>query len=911
MNRYERGEAGCVPLLRGDFYRLVNVALYENASLPKACTPGGFSSSWTSCYDQSWRRLLAKAKEQHQESSLVDFLWRRAKFPQWLEKGSTLASSHSSTSASPLSLSDKPTERPGAAGGGSTAGVRSRSPMPGGGGRTPRLDSPKSTPDSHTAGKTPCGAETDKHDAVTCMAIPIDFEPARGEGQGMRDGWRIILGSATSGTCFRSATPSAFRRRDEQWRKNAIANLYYCPIVYRGRTVLNVMRHGVVGFTREPSAHVTTHLDLTMRHVLGEQCKAGLPLRVVSVNLLSHYKATGEPDMMERQMASFQDVMRRLNAKHLGSDSREEGGLPKGLPLVQYAHLLLPGNTDQWEMGADYNRRKNVECKLLFLQWVCDDAVFALKRLLVKGASTEAGPSGPGGVHAASVEAPLSSLHWPPLRKDTAAMLQATMVLSGTGDKSAIIDCITWGDVPIDWHFKQTLLLPIVSAPDDEVWDTFIRQIPEYVRKRLDTQLRSARMDLELSGPDTRAVEVVRSTVVLMRHILHILSTILGLVHRRVTRLASQPSHFRPGAGTGGASHTLQRNAGGEADDGTSDDNKSHADVAADTHVDEGGTTENESDGKDSEREREGGCEGGHGDGERDGDDDNEHETGHTTGMSLQLSQHVSELERARMSVNLLRTLVQAELGMWEGGFVCFASEAKHEDATGSDDKTQEKRRRFSRATSLSVSSLLNQTLGVVVFINCKSGLDRTGLQTGIQACQSALWTLYPQQRWGLHLAAINWHLLQSRHSAGEDHFNQPWTADSFSTEQDRLNWFRSLLRERSLIRTHRMHTSSTATVAPGDRNVYSDDALLFEDNVRMLKALYPLRSLFSVLLFACFYVCTSVCMHVRACFSARVCPCACASACVSACASAHVCECECVCFCSFVCNPNNHPTAS
>lgn len=28
---YERGEAGCVPLLRGDFYKLINVAVYENA----------------------------------------------------------------------------------------------------------------------------------------------------------------------------------------------------------------------------------------------------------------------------------------------------------------------------------------------------------------------------------------------------------------------------------------------------------------------------------------------------------------------------------------------------------------------------------------------------------------------------------------------------------------------------------------------------------------------------------------------------------------------------------------------------------------------------------------------------------------------------------------------------------------
>lgn len=127
--------------------------------------------------------------------------------------------------------------------------------------------------------------------------------------------------------------------------------------------------------------------------------------------------------------------------------------------MVQYGHLLLPGNTDQWEMGADYNRRKNVECLLLYLQWVCDDAVFALKRLLVKGGSSDAGPPGPGGVHAASIEAPPEWLHWPQLRKDVAALLQARMVAQGTRDKTAIVDCITWGDLTMDALFKQVACL--------------------------------------------------------------------------------------------------------------------------------------------------------------------------------------------------------------------------------------------------------------------------------------------------------------------------------------------------------------------------------------------------------------------------------------------------------------------
>jgi hypothetical protein len=187
-----------------------------------------------------------------------------------------------------------------------------------------------------------------------------------------------------------------------------------------------------------------------------------------------------------------------------------------------------------------------------------------------------------------------------------------------------------------------------------------------------------------------------------------------------------------------------------------------------------------------------------------------------------------------------------------QGGYVCYGSDAKthNEDHSSTDDKAPERRRRFSRATSLSVTALLNQALGCLVFINCKSGLDRTGLQMGIQASQSALWSLYPQQRWSLHLAAVNWHLLQSRHSAGDENFSQPATADSFGSEQDRLNWFRSLLRERSLIRSHRLHDAAGAGQAGGgaaatvDATLYSDDALVFEDNVRMLRALYPLSCL-------------------------------------------------------------------
>ena len=345
----------------------------------------------------------------------------------------------------------------------------------------------------------------------------------------------------------------------------------------------------------------------------------------------------------------------------------------------------------------------------------------------------------------------------------------------------------------------------------------------------------------------------------LLRHMLHILSTILGFVHRRAVRLARElcASATATAAATTAASEPLTPQRGdGDDESGALDSSKAQADYggasdAETTPTDKSTATWSEGEGKDGELDRDG--VGEVWEKEREGDAETAAamgEDGAEVRQELeQLNQHMSEIERARMTVNLLRTLVQAELGMWEGGFLCYASDTKtssEDHGSGSaDDKTPEKRRRFSRATSLSVSALLNQALGCLVFINCKSGLDRTGLQMGIQASQSALWALYPQQRWALHLAAINWHLLQYRHSGGDEHFCQPSTAESFATEQDRLNWFRSLLRERSLIRAHRLHDAlASAGAASGDATMYSDDALVFEDNLRMLRALYPLSCL-------------------------------------------------------------------
>ncbi len=45
---------------------------------------------------------------------------------------------------------------------------------------------------------------------------------------------------------------------------------------------------------------------MQVRHVLQRQLGAGLPMRVVTCNMLNHYKASGEPEMIDRQLYTFQ-----------------------------------------------------------------------------------------------------------------------------------------------------------------------------------------------------------------------------------------------------------------------------------------------------------------------------------------------------------------------------------------------------------------------------------------------------------------------------------------------------------------------------------------------------------------------------------------------------------------------------
>jgi len=67
------------------------------------------------------------------------------------------------------------------------------------------------------------------------------------------------------------------------------------------------------------------------------------------------------------------------------------------------------------------------------------------------------------------------------------------------------------------------------------------------------------------------------------------------------------------------------------------------------------------------------------------------------------------------------------------------------------------------RVTSIYCLSLLDYVLGATVFVNCKSGLDRTGIYTAASLGVIALWELYPGRRWDIHLSLINFNVLRGR----------------------------------------------------------------------------------------------------------------------------------------------------
>ena len=274
--------------------------------------------------------------------------------------------------------------------------------------------------------------------------------------------------------------------------------------------------------------------------------------------------------------------------------------------------------------------------------------------------------------------------------------------------------------------------------------------------------------------------ESVRHTVHLIKHILHILSSLSCLVHSKLTGLEATLS-ASAGAGAGGVAATRRMQGGrrgqgrgdgdGDGDGEVSEDAPSVANGAGNTNTNTSAAaaaaaavtpgsppSDISSDvmwgGSEVACDANGeGCPGVGGGGQVGAG--NVKDAQRTLAGVMRI--HLRAIERSRIAVNCLRILVQAEMGVWEGGYTHGGGGADHGDVgeggTGAggaglgEGMGDGGKRLFSRATSMSVAALLHQALGVVVFINCKSGLDRTGLQCATQSCLSSLWSLYPDQR--------------------------------------------------------------------------------------------------------------------------------------------------------------------
>jgi len=125
----------------------------------------------------------------------------------------------------------------------------------------------------------------------------------------------------------------------------------------------------------------------------------------------------------------------------------------------------------------------------------------------------------------------------------------------------------------------------------------------------------------------------------------------------------------------------------------------------------------------------------------------------------------LAQLERSRISINLLRALLHAEC-YYQSDRIDLSMHLENESTSSAKAI-----RTFTRTSALYIASLLDYTLGVATFVNCKSGIDRTGIFTAIYQSLAACWELYPQHRWALHMVACNYNILRRR---SKEHHLQP-----------------------------------------------------------------------------------------------------------------------------------------
>lgn len=92
-------------------------------------------------------------------------------------------------------------------------------------------------------------------------------------------------------------------------------------------------------------------------------------------------------------------------------------------------------------------------------------------------------------------------------------------------------------------------------------------------------------------------------------------------------------------------------------------------------------------------------------------------------------------------------------------------------------------RRRYSRINSVLALCLIHEILGTFKFVNCKSGLDRTGIYGAAQSAISSLYKLYPESRWNLVQLVSSYNLLRGRVAEEQPGFITPRSSDKDAAE--------------------------------------------------------------------------------------------------------------------------------
>ena len=189
-----------------------------------------------------------------------------------------------------------------------------------------------------------------------------------------------------------------------------------------------------------------------------------------------------------------------------------------------------------------------------------------------------------------------------------------------------------------------------------------------------------------------------------------------------------------------------------------------------------------------------------------------------------------NDLERTRISINLFRVLLHAEVFDPNDAAVDFP----HRSETDRSSILSGKRRLFPRTTALYATALLDQCLGAAVYVNCKSGLDRTGIFLAIQQAVTAMWFIYPEHRWNLHCTISNFNFLQARCSERDRGFVQPPPPhlpqhnDSFNTASPTLQQYPARIHSQASS-TEPSPEPSPSRISP-QQSFASQDIVLEED---------------------------------------------------------------------------------